>query len=113
MPRSSSGFNIYSGKGVLLETLPYSVLREQAIETGKRLLSLGLKPGDRVAIVAESDGDFARIFFGCQYAGLVSAPLPLPVAFGGREGYVGTAGHDRRCGGLRRGDRLDHLLMDR
>lgn len=88
--RGKSGFNIYSGKGVLLETLPYSTLREQAIETAKRLLSLGLEPGDRVAIVAESDGDFARIFFGCQYAGLVPVPLPLPVAFGGREGYVAT-----------------------
>lgn len=88
--QGKSGFNIYSGKGVLLEALPYSTLREQAIETGQRLLSLGLEPGDRVAIVAESDGDFARIFFGCQYAGLVPAPLPLPVAFGGREGYVAT-----------------------
>ncbi|CEF56482.1 fatty-acyl-CoA synthase [Acetobacter ghanensis] len=72
----NAGFNIYSGKGVLLEALPYSKLRVQAIETAKRLLGMGLQAGDRVAIVAESDGDFARIFFGCQYAGLVAAPLP-------------------------------------
>ena len=88
--QGESGFNIYSGRGQLLEALPYRTLREQAISMAQRLLGLGLSAGDRVAIVAESDGDFARIFFGCQYAGLVPAPLPLPVAFGGREGYVST-----------------------
>ncbi|KXV18770.1 acyl-CoA synthetase [Gluconobacter oxydans] len=88
--QGESGFNIYSGRGQLLEALPYRLLREQARSMACRLLGLGLVPGDRVAIVAESDGDFARIFFGCQYAGLVPAPLPLPVAFGGREGYVAT-----------------------
>ncbi|GAN93664.1 acyl-CoA synthetase [Gluconobacter thailandicus F149-1 = NBRC 100600] len=88
--QGESGFNIYSGRGQLLEALPYRVLREQAVSMARRLLGLGLAPGDRVAIVAESDGDFARIFFGCQYAGLVPAPLPLPVAFGGKEGYVST-----------------------
>lgn len=86
----TAGFNIYNGRGQLLEALPYAVLRTQALDTAHRLLSAGLKVGDRVAIVAESDGDFARIFFGCQYAGLVPAPLPLPIAFGGREAYTGT-----------------------
>ncbi|QDH17720.1 fatty acyl-AMP ligase [Swingsia samuiensis] len=88
--QGESGFNIYSGRGKLLEALPYRLLREQAISTAKRLLGSGLNVGDRVAIIAESDGDFARIFFGCQYAGLVPAPLPLPVAFGGKENYVAT-----------------------
>ncbi|MBS1054084.1 fatty acyl-AMP ligase [Gluconobacter kondonii] len=88
--QGESGFNIYSGRGQLLEALPYRLLREQARSMACRLLGLGLTPGDRVAIVAESDGDFARIFFGCQYAGLVPAPLPLPVAFGGKDGYVAT-----------------------
>ncbi|WP_408736091.1 fatty acyl-AMP ligase [Acetobacter aceti] len=86
----SAGYNIYSGRGVLLEALPYSLLREQAREMARRLLTLGLQAGDRVGLIAESDGDFARIFFGCQYAGLVATPMPLPVAFGGRETYVGT-----------------------
>lgn len=86
----TAGFNIYNGRGQLLEALPYRTLRVQAIETAQRLLGTGLERGDRVAIVAESDGDFARIFFGCQYAGLVPAPLPLPIAFGGRDAYIGT-----------------------
>lgn len=88
--QGESGFNIYSGRGTLVEALPYRQLRTQAHTVARRLLGLGLERGDRVAIVAESDGDFARIFFGCQYAGLVPAPLPLPVAFGGREAYIET-----------------------
>lgn len=85
-----AGFNIYNGRGQLLEALPYSQLRVQALETAQKLLGSGLRPGERVALVAESDGDFARIFFGCQYAGLVPAPLPLPIAFGGRDAYIAT-----------------------
>ncbi|NVN43639.1 fatty acyl-AMP ligase [Asaia siamensis] len=88
--QGTAGFNIYNGRGQLLEALPYKLLREQSLETARRLLGAGLSVGDRVAIVAESDGDFARIFFGCQYAGLVPAPLPLPIAFGGREAYIST-----------------------
>lgn len=88
--QGETGFNIYSGRGILLEVLPYRVLREQAHSVARRLLGLGLQAGDRVGIIAESDGDFARLFFGCQYAGLVPAPLPLPVAFGGKGPYVET-----------------------
>jgi len=83
-----TGLNFYSGKGALVEVLPYHKLREQAISLAQRMLGAGLHPGDRVGLVAESDGDFARAFFACQYAGLVPAPLPLPAAFGGKEGYI-------------------------
>lgn len=83
-----TGLNFYSGKGVLTEVLPYAELRRQALILARRLLGSGLKTGDRVGLLAESDGDFARAFFACQYAGLVPAPLPLPAAFGGKEGYI-------------------------
>jgi fatty-acyl-CoA synthase len=84
----ATGFNIYSGKGKLVEVLPYRMLREQALGLARRLLGAGLKPGDRVGLLAESDGDFLRAFCACQYAGLVPAPLPLPAAFGGRDSYI-------------------------
>jgi fatty-acyl-CoA synthase len=83
-----TGLNFFSGKGALVEALPYRLLREQAIALARRMLGAGLKPGDRVGLIAESDGDFARAFFACQYAGLVPAPMPLPGAFGGKEGYI-------------------------
>lgn len=88
--QGQSGIDFYSAKGVLLESLPYSQLRKQAQQVARQLLSLGLKKGDRLAIIAESDSDFSRIFFGCQYAGLIPAPMPLPVAFAGKASYINT-----------------------
>ena len=83
-----TGINIHSLRGELVEVLPYAALREQARALAGRLLALGLAPGDRVAIAADSDGDFLRAFFACQYAGLAPAPVPLPAPFGGKETYV-------------------------
>jgi fatty-acyl-CoA synthase len=86
--RQPTGINIYSLRGELIEVLPYSRLREQARALASALLAGGLRPGDRVALAAESDGDFLRGFFACQYAGLAPAPLPLPAPFGGKDAYV-------------------------
>lgn len=88
--QGKSGINFYSAKGVLLESLSYTHLQQQAKQVAQKLLTLGLKKGDRLAIVAESDSDFTRIFFGCQYAGLIPAPMPLPVAFAGKSSYINT-----------------------
>jgi len=86
--QGATGINFYSGKGILLEALSYRELREQALVLARKLLARGLKPGQRVALIGESDGDFARAFFACEYAGLVPTTLPLPAAFGGRAAYV-------------------------
>jgi len=83
-----TGVNIHSLRGELVEVLSYAALAEQARELAGRLLALGLEPGDRVALVADSDGDFLRAFFACQYAGLAPAPVPLPAPFGGKDAYV-------------------------
>ncbi|MFD1702326.1 fatty acyl-AMP ligase [Methylopila henanensis] len=85
---SDRGFDFYSARGALLESLPYARLREDARALGARLLAAGLVPGDRVALIAETEADFARLFFACGYARLIPAPMPLPMAFGGRENYL-------------------------
>lgn len=84
----NSGANFYSGRGELLEVLTYRDLREDVVRLARRMKRAGLMDGERVALVAETDADFLRSFFACQYAGLVPVPLPLPAAFGGRVGYV-------------------------
>ncbi len=84
----STGINVHSLKGELIEVLPYRDLRDQALDLAGRLLATGLEPGDRVMLAAESDGDFLRAFFACQFAGLVPAPTPLPAPFGGKDAYL-------------------------
>jgi len=83
-----SGFNFYSGKGGLSSVLPYALLRRQARSLARRLRGLGLKRGARFALVAETEPDFVRFFFACQYAGLIPVPLPAAVHLGGRQAMV-------------------------
>jgi fatty-acyl-CoA synthase len=86
--RGETGINLHSPKGELVEAIPYRVLREQARALACRMLAAGLKPGDRVAMIADTDAAFIRAFFACQYAGLAPAPMPLPAAFGGKDAYI-------------------------
>lgn len=84
----SASANFYSARGDLLEMLTYRDLRDQAKSLARRMVRAGLTAGERVALVAETDANFLRAFFACQYAALIPVPLPLPMAFGGRTGYV-------------------------
>src|SRR3546814_16931559 len=72
----------------MVEAQPYRDRHQQAMALARRLLNAGLERGERVALIADSDGDFARAFYGCQYAGLGPTPMPLPVALGGKAGYI-------------------------
>jgi fatty-acyl-CoA synthase len=84
-----SGFNFYDHRGQLDSVLSYRELREEAIALARRLLGLGLKHGDRVGIIAETDPMFHRFFFACQYAGLIPFALPAGVQMGAHSAYVG------------------------
>ncbi|BCX81421.1 fatty-acyl-CoA synthase [Methylomarinovum caldicuralii] len=86
--QGQTGCNFYNGRGELYEVLPYSKLREQALELARRLAGLGLPRESRLALVAETTPDFLRFFFACQYAGLVPVPLPIPFSLGSHEAYV-------------------------
>jgi fatty-acyl-CoA synthase len=86
--RGVTGFNFYSARGELQSVLSYADLRRQAVATARKLLSLGLKRGERVAVVAETGPDFMVVFFGCQYAGLLPCPMPYSMYIGGKESYV-------------------------
>jgi fatty-acyl-CoA synthase len=87
--RGETGCNFYTGRGKLFAVLSYAELREQAQDIAYRLHGLGLKRGDRVALVADTHPDFQRFFFACQYAGLVPVPVPPPLQLGGGDEYIG------------------------
>ena len=86
------GLNFHDARGTLTRAYPYSELREDALGAAGRLVALGIKPGDRVALVAETGPEFAACFFGAIYAGAWPVPLPLPTSFGGRDAYVDQLG---------------------
>jgi fatty-acyl-CoA synthase len=86
--QGDTGANFHAASGKLATVLPYRMLRQQALELARRLLSLRLQRGARVAVVAETNPDFLRFFFACQYAGLVPVALPASVNLGGHDAYV-------------------------
>jgi fatty-acyl-CoA synthase len=71
------GLNFHDMRGNLARSYPFAEMR-----------SHGVKPEDRIALVAETGPDFAALFFGCVYAGAWPVPLPLPTSFGGKESYI-------------------------
>jgi len=83
-----TGLNFYSSRGSLQSVLPYALLRRQAMAAARKLLSLGLQRGDRVAVVAETGPEFVIVFFACQYAGLIPCPMPYSMYIGGKDAYV-------------------------
>jgi fatty-acyl-CoA synthase len=86
--RGVAGYNFYNARGALIDVLPFRDLRDRAIVAAGRLAGAGLKPGDRVALLAATGADFQVLFFGALYGGIIPVPLPLPTAFGRKDGYV-------------------------
>ena len=82
------GLNFHDPRGTLARAYPYAELHADSHDVARRLVKLGIKPGDRVALIAETGAEFASCFFGAVYAGAWPVPLPLPTSFGGREAYV-------------------------
>jgi len=86
--RGRRGLNFHDARGSLVHHYAYAQLRDDALAAARRFLALGIAPGDRIALVAETGPDFAAAFFGAVYAGAWPVPLPLPTSFGGRNAYV-------------------------
>jgi fatty-acyl-CoA synthase len=82
-----AGCNFYNLRGALSSVLTYAALKSRA-EALARRLSARFARGARIALVAETSPEFLTAFFACQYAGLIPAPMPLPVNLGGKDGYL-------------------------
>ncbi len=98
--RGQTGFCFYSSRGALEQVLPYRVLRERAIETGRRLVRSGLRRGERVGVIAETTPEFMDVFFGCQYAGLIPCPMPYSMQIGGRDAFVARLAGMMKAAGM-------------
>ena len=86
--KSRKGLNFHDMRGQLDRVYPYSEMRDDALQMAYRLVAAGIKPQDRVALIAETGPDFAALFCACVYAGAWPVPLPLPTTFGGKDNYI-------------------------
>ncbi|MBJ6120614.1 fatty acyl-AMP ligase [Sphingomonas mollis] len=86
--QGSRGLNFHDARGTLTQPYAYAALRDDALAMARRLVAAGIKPEDRIALVAETSAQFAALFFGVVYAGAWPVPLPLPTSFGGRDSYI-------------------------
>lgn len=82
------GLNFHDPRGTLERVYPFAELRDDALAMARRLIADGIVPGDRVALIAETNPQFAALFCGCIYAGAWPVPLPLPTTFGGADSYT-------------------------
>ena len=86
--QGTTGSSFYTGRGAIYANITYSELRIESIDLAHKLIGLGLNKGDRVALVAETNPDFIRFFYACQYAGLIPVALPASVKVGAHCAYV-------------------------
>jgi len=82
------GLNFHDARGTLVQPYTYAELRADSMANAGRLIAAGIRPGDRIALVAETGPLFAALFFGAVYAGAWPVPLPLPTSFGGKDSYI-------------------------
>lgn len=85
--QGETGCNFYNLRGGLSSVLTYAEIRSRARALARKMAAR-FERGQRLAIVAETSPEFLITFFACQYAGLIPAPMPLPVNLGGKEGYL-------------------------
>lgn len=85
--RGEAGYNFFDLRGACSASLPYATLRGDAEALGARLAKRFAR-GERIAVVAETSPQFVTTFFACQYAGVIPAPMPMPVNLGGKDGYI-------------------------
>ncbi|MEJ2458928.1 MAG: AMP-binding protein, partial [Novosphingobium sp.] len=86
--KGQRGFNFHDPRGALKRPYPFRELREDSLAVAYALVTRGIKPGDRIALIAETGPDFAALFCGTVYAGAWPVPLPLPTSFGGKDNYI-------------------------
>ena len=85
--QGETGYTFFNLRGEVAATLSYADLRQRALTLAGKLAS-NFTRGDRLAVIAETSPDFIVTFYACQYAGLIPAPMPMPVNLGGKDGYI-------------------------
>jgi fatty-acyl-CoA synthase len=73
--------------------LSYTAVERLSARFGGALQALGLRKGDRVALILPNNDDFVLAFFGSIRAGIVPAPIYPPMTLGQLEPYLDNTRH--------------------
>jgi fatty-acyl-CoA synthase len=87
--RTERGFTFIRGNGQE-DFLSWDRLRSEAINCAAQLRAIGLKKGDRLAVVVPDARDFVPTFLGAAWAGVIPVPLHAPPSLGNLDSYADT-----------------------
>jgi fatty-acyl-CoA synthase len=71
----------------------YTALERMTARFGGALQALGLRKGDRVALIVPNNDDFVLCFLGAIRAGIVPVPIYPPMALGALQAYLDNTRH--------------------
>jgi fatty-acyl-CoA synthase len=71
----------------------FAAVERMSARFGGALQALGLKKGDRVALILPNNDDFVLSFLGAIRAGIVPAPIYPPMALGQLQSYLDNTRH--------------------
>jgi acyl-CoA synthetase (AMP-forming)/AMP-acid ligase II len=71
----------------------YTAVERMTARFGGALQALGLRKGDRVALILPNNDDFVLCFLGAIRAGIVPVPIYPPMALGALQAYLDNTRH--------------------
>jgi fatty-acyl-CoA synthase len=74
-------------------TFSYTAVERMSARFGGSLQALGLRKGDRVALILPNNDDFVLCFLGALRAGIVPVPIYPPMALGQLQAYLDNTRH--------------------
>lgn len=96
---SDEGVPGFGGTNTSEASFSYTALERASARYGGALQALGLKKGDRVALICPTNEDFVLCFFGAIRAGIVPVPIYPPLGLGQLQGYLDNTRHIvAKCG---------------
>jgi fatty-acyl-CoA synthase len=90
---SDEGVPGFGGNATSEASFSYTALERASARYGGALQALGLRKGDRVALICPANEDFVLCFFGALRAGIVPVPIYPPLGIGQLQGYLDNTRH--------------------
>jgi fatty-acyl-CoA synthase len=96
---SDDGVPGFGGPSSSEASFSFTALERASARYGGALQALGLRKGDRVALICPANEDFVLCFFGAIRAGIIPVPIYPPVGLGQLQGYLDNTRHIvAKCG---------------